>query len=489
MKKFVKAVLITTILSIFTKLLGLVLKIYISREIGATSLGVYQIALSAFFLLCSLVTSGIPLIVSRKVAKNPSSEPQIVGSGVIICLGISLFVCAILTIFPSIFTTLWGQKQSLICLYVLLPAVIFTALYVPFRGSFWGKKKFFTLGAVELAEQIIRAICCVIIFNIHISLSGEIKVSLTYSVACLLSTIIALVIFFKQGNKFSLSASQIPPLLKESTPIAIVRIGTSIVSLLISIILPASLAKTGLTLDQAISQFGIVSGMVLPILTIPGTLISSIAVALIPEISTSSNKQIERQINQCISYSIIISLILFPLFFILGDKIGLWLFNNKLSGNLLKIGSFLLLPLGISQITTSILNALNKEKTGLFISIATSSLLIISLLIFPRFFGIYAMVIGFFIMSTASSILNLLTIKKYLTKEPLIVLLKNLIFCIPACLLGYFVDGICMKTTSNVILSIIVSGGVSLCSLCALLLAFNMIDLNALLPWKRNATN
>ena len=143
MKKFFKAVLITTILGIITKILSFVLKIYISREIGAEALGFYQISLSAFFLLCSLVTSGLPLIISRKVAKNKDSENKVVGAGLIIALIITAIVVTVVLCFPNLFSKIWGQNQSLNCLYILLPAVLFTAIYVPFRGSLWGKKRFF----------------------------------------------------------------------------------------------------------------------------------------------------------------------------------------------------------------------------------------------------------------------------------------------------------------------------------------------------------
>ncbi len=484
MKKFLKAVVITTVLSIITRILGFLLKIYISREIGAEALGFYQISLSAFFLLCSLVTSGLPLIISRKIAKNKQQEGKVVGAGLIICCSIALLVIAIILMFPSLFTSLWNQQKSITCLYVLLPAVLFTAIYVPFRGSLWGKKEFFYLGFIELIEQLVRFICCIIIFNIVLNFSGEVKASVTYTIACLASSIIAIIIFFKQGGSVQFKKGQIFPLIKESTPIAIVRIGTSMVTMLISIILPAMLAKTGVGLSTAVAEFGVVTGMVLPLLTIPGTLIGSIAVALLPELSGSNEEEIKNQINKSLSYSIIISLVLFPVFLVLGDNIGIWLYDNKLAGELLKIGSLLLLPLGVSQITSSILNSICKEKIGLLISAISSLCLIGSVVFLPKYLGIYSLVVGFCAMSIVSSILNLIAIKKYLTREPLKVLIKNLIMCIPACLFAQFVSGICVKTVQNTLLSIVIPSSISLGSLFILLITFNMIDFRMFLPKK-----
>ncbi len=482
MKKFLKAVVITTILGIITRILGFLIKIYISRKIGAEALGFYQISLSAFFLLCSLVTSGLPLVISRKIAKENSSEGKIVGAGIIVSLSITLVVVVAIILFPSLFSTLWGQQQSLNCLYILLPAVFFTALYIPFRGSFWGKKNFFTLGFIELLEQIIRYICCIVIFSIVLNLNGEIKASITYTLACGLSSIIAIIIFFRQGGKLNISLKSVPPLIKESSPIAIVRIGTSLIAMLISVIFPATLSASGVSLTTAVSEYGVVTGMVFPLITIPGTIIGSIAVALLPELSSPDFTAVKNQVNKSVSYSIIISLILFPIFLVLGDEIGVWLFGNKLAGQLLQSGSFLLLPLGLAQITSAILNALNKEKICLIINLFCSAVLIGCVIFLPKYLGIYALIIGFGGMSLLQTILSLFAIRKYLTNEPFKVLLKNIIMCIPACLFALFIDGICTKTMNSTILSIVLSSGVSVSALAILLLTFNMIDISALLP-------
>lgn len=486
MKKFFKAVMITMVLSIFTKILSFLLKIYISRKIGATALGFYQISLSAFFLLCSLVTSGLPLIISRRIAKDNSSEQKTVGAGLIIAVTISAIVIAIVLCTPSLFSRIWGQQKSLNCLYVLLPAVLFTAIYVPIRGSMWGKRQFFELGMIELIEQIAKFILCVILFNIILTLNGEILTSLIYTLACVISTIIAIILYFKKGGRITLNKTLIKPLIKESLPIAIVRVGTSIVAMIISVIMPAMLTKTGLTLDQSVAEYGVAIGMTFPLLSIPGIIIGSISVPLLPEISSSNTNEIKTQINNSLSYSIMISLILFPIFFILGDKIGIWLYKNELSGELLRAGSFLLLPLGVSQITSSVLNALGKEKQGLLIQSLSAVILILSVVILPKICGIYALLIGFFAMNILTSILNLIAIKKYLSKEPLIILIKNLLMCIPASLFALFINGICTSVTLNNLLSIMISSSVSVASLVIMLITFNMVDIKQFLPLKPN---
>ncbi|MBR1625292.1 MAG: oligosaccharide flippase family protein, partial [Clostridia bacterium] len=69
-KKVVGAVATVTFFGVFTRIIGFLFKIYLSRSLGAEALGLYQIALSVFFLFASLTSSGVPMIVSRKTAEE-----------------------------------------------------------------------------------------------------------------------------------------------------------------------------------------------------------------------------------------------------------------------------------------------------------------------------------------------------------------------------------------------------------------------------------
>ena len=483
MNKFVKAVLITTILSISTRALGLFIKIYLSRQIGAEGIGYYQIALSLFFLLCSLVTSGIPLVISRKIASEPQKQNKIVFAGLVVSTSISVIICFVISLMPNIISLIWGQTSSMPVLFMLLPSLIFTAVYVPFRGAFWGNKNFFLLGFTELIEQIIRFAVCVIFFNIVIPLTGAEIAGTTYSIACALSSIIAIVIYFVKGNKITPSIKEIKPLISESAPIAILRIGTSVVSLLISIIFPAMLIKTGTSSSEAVSFFGIVTGMALPIVTIPGTIIGSISVALIPELSGKKESFITKQTNLSLSYSIIISFLLFPTLIVLGEPLGILLFNNATAGEILKYGSFLLLPLGVSQLSGSVLNAIGLEKRGLFNYVISAAVMLLVITFLPKAIGVYALVLGFFLMSVMSSLLNLLTITKYLSSYSFKTLIYSIIFCLPACLLCKWTYAI-LDSIFAPIISIGIACAISVISMAILYQTFHFVSIKDFLPKK-----
>lgn len=478
MKQIVKSVTIVTLLGILTRILGLVVRIYLSREIGATELGVFQVASSAFFLLCALVTSGLPLVISRKIAKEPHKEPSLISSGLILSVLIAGAVCLIIICFPKLFTAIWGQEQSFNVLVLLLPALVATAIYVPYRGALWGNKSFFWLSVIELIEQLVRFVCLFVLFLFGSKLfSGAEIAGLATMLACLASTLVGIVYYYTHKKQCYNSPSEIKNLLIESAPIATTRISTSVVSMIISVMIPALLTLAGRTHEEALALFGTASGMVIPLLTVPGTVIGSIAIILLPELSQSTSTYHDAKIDQAFIVSSLLSLAFVPLYFGVGAGIGEVLYNNSLAGSLIRVGSFLLLPLGLSQISTSVLNALSKERKCLLFFFISNALLLVTIAVLTKPLGIYALVVGFGVMSLCSTLLNLFALKKLTSAKFYRATLLMVIFCVPSSALAkWMFDLLIIKFKT--LYSCVIAGGISMLMFGALCVMFKLVDLS-----------
>ena len=83
MKSLAKAVITLTAFTVAERMLGFLFKIYLSREIGAVGMGIYSVALSFFFVLLTLLTSGVPLVVSKLTAKDKSIGGKICSAALI----------------------------------------------------------------------------------------------------------------------------------------------------------------------------------------------------------------------------------------------------------------------------------------------------------------------------------------------------------------------------------------------------------------------
>ena len=188
MKRLVKAVATITFFAVLTRALGFFLRVYMSRKLGAELLGTYQVAITVFGVFCTLISSGIPLMISRSVSsayanQNFKKQNQVVSSGLLISVAISVLLCAIVLIFPETLGFVFTSKTSVRILFWLLPGVVASAVYSAFRGALWGQKRFFWISCSEFFEQFARIVLIVIfvIFSISFKYLVLSSFSITFS--------------------------------------------------------------------------------------------------------------------------------------------------------------------------------------------------------------------------------------------------------------------------------------------------------------------
>lgn len=504
MNKLFKAMFCVTFFSVATRAMGFLLKIYLSRKLSTELLGSYQVAMSIFAVFMTLVSSGIPVVLSRNISyyhgqKNKKAIGSIVSSGLILTGIICLIVSLIVILCPNLMNVIFTSSESAEMILILLPALIFSSIYEVLRGALWGEQQFFQISFTEFLEQITRIIIIVLLFEttfLDISLTN--KTALSLSIACIISSIHVAIIYFKRGGKLENPKFKFKKLLKTSTPITAVRTISSIVSSIIAIIIPIRLMTYGYSSSEALSEFGIIMGMTFPLIMIPSTLISSLAVTIIPSISEQSNNidnqepknrtALKNKINFSIKTTIIFSTLLFPLYLSLGVPICKFIFGNEKAGLYLTTASIMMIPMGLSQITSSILNAIGLELKSLKNYSISSSLLIISIIFLPRYLGTYALIVGYLSMSITASIMNLFMLKKrnIVSFEFLKIIFKMLTISIFSALIGYSTYSL---LSNYFIIALFIGATLTMISMFLLIYIFNIADIKMLLIRKHKKSN
>lgn len=499
MNKLLKAMFCVTFFSVATRALGFLLKIYLSRKMTPELLGSYQVAMSIFGVLMTFVSSGIPVVLSRNISyyygqKDKKAIGSTVSSALLITMAICTFVSIIIIFFPNFLNKIFTSNASTQMLMILLPGLVFSSIYEVMRGALWGQKKFFVISFTEFIEQVARIIIIVFLFETtFVNLSLTNKTALSLSTACIISSVIVMIIYVKNGGNIANPKYEFKKLFKTSTPITAIRTISSAFSSIIAIVIPIKLMEYGYSSSEALSEFGIIMGMTFPLLMIPATLISSLAVTMIPSISEQSNdfdnmqvkniSSLKSKINFALKITVIFSTILLPIYLSLGVPICKFIFNNKTAGKYLSIASFIMLPLGISQITSSILNAIGLELKTLKNYILSALFLIASIFFLPKYIGTYSLIVGYLLMSITSSICNLIMLKKrkILDNSFIKVIILMLIISAFCGILGYFT----FNLIKNYILGLFISGGIMCLSMAILIFMFNIADFKVILLNKK----
>lgn len=462
-----------------------------SRAIGAEGLGLYQIALSVVGMLMTVSASGIPITVSRlmikeRAAKKSSAESATVTAGLLATAVTCLPFIAILFLLRNHLGFLFADDRSVNLFLIILPGVFLTSLYAVIRGFFWGRKYFYTYSIIELGEEAIMIIAGTFLVLAQKTACDKAKAA---AIAVLISYIFsftaASITFFFKGGKLKNPLPKLKPLVISSTPITLMRTATSIGGLLIALILPAALISSGMDKSEAISSFGVISGMTMPLLFTPSTIIGSLSLVLVPELAENfykkQNLSLQNNVEKALLYSAGIALFIIPVFCGTGKFIGNFVYGNELSGTYLSFAAPIMLPMSITMISNSLLNSMGMERRTLLYFSLGSSFLILSIWLLPPYFGNYSLIIGYLLNYCTTAILNVRLLQKICCKKLAFKsnLLKGTLCSLPAVLLCAF----SFNTLKNFLpewLSFCISSGVTIVCLFLTLCAASFFKIKSL---------
>lgn len=490
MKSIFKSVAIITVFSILTRLLGFIFRIYLSRTIGAEALGIYQVSLSVLFVLLTFVSSGLPLIISRMVASfrvsnDKKAESRLVSTSLLFSGILSIILCLIVILFQGIFKNLFTDESCMMILIILLPSLVFSSFYCVFRGALWGKDNYFALCISELFEQIVKIIICVILLGKTLSVvNSAISVAWAFTLSCVASAIFVMVLYFVYGGRLSKPSNIYKSLIKQSAPITGIRAVGSFVQPLVAFMIPNRLVKLGYTNTQALSIYGIAVGMTLPLLYLPNTLIGSLSTALIPDISMAvaenNTNHIEKRIQSSLTFSIFVSSIAVPVYIGLGEMIGQFLYADILSGTLLMKSAWIMIPMGITNITSALLNSLGYEIKSFVNYICGALAMFLCIWFLTSFAGINALAIGLGLCAIITSFLNIRMLKQK-TKVSINILkplIKIVLIILPCSALTSFVGSL-LSFIFPTFIVLILAGMISVITFILLCIIFNIVDISS----------
>lgn len=480
-----------TVLSCIERGLGFLYRVFLSRNVGSEGLGLYQIALSVIGVIMTVSASGIPITVSRMMIKDKAAGEKdfcpTVTAGILCAVGISLPICIGCFIFKDVLTVIFPDVRCRLLFLIILPGAVITSVYAVIRGFFWGTKSFLAYSVIELAEEFVMvAVGIIFVYNAHTVTEKTVFASIAVLVSYIFSFTLSSVVYTVKGGRLKNPKTKIKPLIASATPITFMRGATSLTASLIAVILPATLIAGGMPRSEAVSGFGIISGMTLPLLFIPSTIIGSVSLVLVPELSNDfyrkNDLSLRANVEKALMISSCVSMVIIPIFIGAGPYIGELIYKNRQSGIYLQAAAIAMLPMSLSMISTSLLNSMGMEKKTLLYYLTGAGLLLLCVIFLPRVIGNYGLIAGYLLNFTVNAIFNIRLLKKicceklsFIKKQ--LIALPLLAFCSVLCFLTHnFLSGLITPFVSLVICCIIIP-------ICLLLLfdIFGIMHVNELI--------
>ena len=291
-KFFLQGLLLTGV-SLFLRVTNMGYRSYLSGQLGAAGMGLYQLIFSIFALTVTLSTSGISLAVTRMVsAAIASGRPQRIRSVaarcLLFCLTISLSIALLLFFLADPAAALFlGEPQAAPCLRVLGLGLPFMSLCTCMKGYFLAVDESLSTAWSDALEQVLTIAATVFFFLRFAPQSME--------AACLgamaASTLGEAASFLSSWAAFRRSLGRNTPARREKSPgvlqgLAHIALPCTLSSAARSLLntgenllIPRELQRYGLPRGEALSQYGLLQGMAMPMLYFPSSFLSSFAPA------------------------------------------------------------------------------------------------------------------------------------------------------------------------------------------------------------------
>jgi len=381
-QSFITGAVILTVTSLFVRAAGFLFRIYLSNMVGAEGMGIYSLIMSVYGLCTTVATSGVSIAVSRLVAEQLSlgrsaNAVRVLRRSVSLSL---LLGCAIGTVLlivsEPIAMHVLGDERTLLSLRILAPGLPFLAISSCFRGYFVAHRKTANPASGQVVEQMFKIGFVVLMIGRVIPYGLEyaaawIVLGLTLGeIVCFIYTFAGYMLIKNREQIAGRADMQnvVRKILEIILPISVAAYIRSALRLAENVITLNALRLYSGAGDIAISTYGMLKGMAMPLLLFPLSLLSSFVITLTPEISrlhvSGRKRELEAIIGRILQYTCFAGVMIVCVFMTFPREIGIAVYNDPGVGEMLLMLSFLSPFMCLELVTVGILQGLGEQVSS-----------------------------------------------------------------------------------------------------------------------------
>ena len=402
--------------------------IYISNKVGTEAIGVFSLVMSVYILAITISSSGVNLatmkIISEKLATCTNCDLKHLSRQTLkISFVLGIIACVLFVFLAKTISIYWlHNKVSPTTIYLIAIALPFISMSSSINGYFCAVRKMYKSAFSQALETIIKIIAILLLLQVFINKGIEyicLALILGDFISEVLSFIFLYFIYNLDLNKLPLYRSKIncsKRFFNICAPVAITSYIKSGLSTLKQMLIPVKLEESGLSCSTALSQYGMIGGMTMPIFMFPSVFINSFSNLLVPEITCFYERKEFYKINKTISIIFKIALgfafCVFGIFANFSLEISSFIYNNTDVAFFLKLLCPIVLFIYLDNIIDCILKGLNKQVQIMLCNILDLFVSISFICILLPIKGILGYVIVIFISEILNFSISLFQLKK-----------------------------------------------------------------------------
>jgi len=448
-ESFMQGVVALMFSQVLIKLLGLIYKLYLTNREGFGDEGnaIYASSFQIYALLLAVTSIGIPnaiaKLISSKVAVGDNKGAYRIFKIAIAIFGLLGFLgSTVLFIFAhTISNNYLGIPEAEISLMALAPSIFLVAVGAVLRGYFNGREKFNVTANSQSIEQVLKTILTIIVVEIFgiiskkntVIMVGAASIATTFST--FLSFLYLYIYYIKSKKEIWKEVVMSTKYKKDSVKLIIKSILLVALPISISALLSAmnrtidtftvvkSISKF-ISIEEAKIQYGILTGKIETLISLPYSFNITFAVALVPSISGAIAKgnmsSAKKKIKLSMFSTILIGIVCTSIFFFFAEPILKILFPKASSGaEMLKLCSWSIIFVVLTQTITGVMQGLGQFKIiVLILGIGCATKLILNLTLLQiQKLGIYGAIIATLISQFIVCVLNIVYLIKFMKRD------------------------------------------------------------------------
>lgn len=433
--------IILTVTGFASRFIGFFYRIFLSRVFGAEGMGLYQLTSPVLALTFSVTVSGIQTAISKFVANETSTHDyrssfRTLFTGFSISMLLSVGCTAYIYLFSdTIAAKLLFEPRTAPLLRIIALSIPMTTIHSCINGYFYGIRKTSVPSLAQLVEQLVRVGSVYLIYiyytdrgytpTISFAVIGLIIGEAASMLACL-AAIYHRFYSLTMSRRFIQKMKQpaftyfreTRRLLSLAVPLSLNRTMINFLQSVEAIYIPQCLQRYGYNNAKALSVYGVLTGMALPLILFPSAITNSVSVLLLPIVSEAdgngNHTAIRKAVRKSIKYCLLLGFLCTGAFLLFGRFAGMILYNSSLAGSFIITLSFICPFMYVASTLNSILNGLGRTaSTFLFSMISLGVRLLFVFWLIPVL-GIQGYLYGLLASQLLQTLLCVFAVRKYL---------------------------------------------------------------------------
>ena len=377
--------LVLTISGILARVIAVSFNVYVSKRISTEAMGVYQMLMSIYLFGINIAVAGMGLttikLVSKEEALENKEKVSLIMKKIIRYTVTMGSIAMVLLMMTSSFLVEYVLNNLVTerVIHILAVSLPFLSVSYSLNGYFTAERKVFKSAILQVFDQISKVIVMIIFMNKFLPGDLEnacIALILGDTVCEVIYCIITVFLYRLDDKKATCDTKlKIKEMKKEKDtakeiiniafPIAFTACIRSGLNALKQVTIPKSLSKSNMSYKEALSEYGVVTGMAMPIISFMAIFIQPFSGLLLPQFSEYAAKKDKKRIlytiDRVFSTTICYALCIMGGLWTFSTELGEILYNNSSVGWYIKMLCPLVVFMYLDSTVDSMLRGLDKQ--------------------------------------------------------------------------------------------------------------------------------